>query len=139
MMEPRQQEKLFDLEDASLYVNRELSLLEFQCRVFDEAKDVRNPLLERAKFLAILGNNMDEFFMVRVGGLRMQLDAGVAELSQDGKTPAEQLAEIRNRLHRNRLAEPLFDSKKYTRDFESGLRRVYNLYLYGRSPQDIWV
>jgi polyphosphate kinase len=95
MMEPRQQEKLFDLEDASLYVNRELSLLEFQCRVFDEAKDVRNPLLERAKFLAILGNNMDEFFMVRVGGLRMQLDAGVAELSQDGKTPAEQLAEIR--------------------------------------------
>jgi protein O-GlcNAc transferase len=51
----------------------------------------------------------------------------------------EQLAEIRNRLHRNRLAEPLFDSKKYTRDFESGLRRVYNLYLYGRSPQDIWV
>lgn len=96
MTDIKQEEKSFDLEDTSLYVNRELSLLEFQRRVFEEAKDARNPLLERAKFLAILGNNLDEFFMVRVGGLRMQLDAGVVDLSPDGKTPAEQLAEIRN-------------------------------------------
>jgi polyphosphate kinase len=96
MAETKQEGQIIDLEDNSLYVNRELSLLEFQCRVFEEGKDTCNPLLERAKFLAILGNNLDEFFMVRVGGLRMQLDAGVAELSPDGKTPAEQLAEIRS-------------------------------------------
>jgi polyphosphate kinase len=85
----------YDLNEPSLYVNRELSLLEFQHRVFEESKDTRNPLLERAKFLGILGSNLDEFFMVRVGGLRMQLDEGVGELSIDGKTPAAQLAEIR--------------------------------------------
>ena len=68
----------FDLADPKLYVNRELSLLEFQARVLEEACDKGNPLLERAKFLAIVGSNMDEFFMVRVGGLKMQIDAGVA-------------------------------------------------------------
>ncbi len=84
-----------DLDSPSLYLNRELSLLEFQWRVLDEAKDETNPLLERIKFLGIVGSNLDEFFMVRVGGLRMQRDAGVSELSPDGLTPARQLAEIR--------------------------------------------
>ena len=70
-------------------------MLEFQRRVFDEVKDETNPLLERIKFLAILGSNMDEFFMVRVGGLKMQVDAGVVEFSIDGLTPAEQLAAVR--------------------------------------------
>jgi len=83
------------LEDPHLYINRELGLLEFQRRVLEEVQDLRNPLLERIKFLAILGSNLEEFFMVRVGGLRMQKDAGVNEISPDGMTPAEQLAEIR--------------------------------------------
>jgi polyphosphate kinase len=84
-----------DLNDPALFINRELSLLEFQRRVLQEARDPSNPLLERVKFLAILGSNLDEFFMVRVAGLRKQLDAGVVDLPPDGMTPAEQLAAIR--------------------------------------------
>lgn len=84
-----------DLKDPHLYINRELSLLEFQRRVLEEARDETNPLLERVKFLAIVGSNLDEFFMVRVAGLWTQLDAGVVELPPDGMTPAEQLAAIR--------------------------------------------
>ena len=84
-----------DLLDASLYINRELSQLEFNRRVLDEARDERNPLLERVKFLAIVDSNLEEFFMVRVGGLRMQKSAGVTDLSIDGRTPVQQLAEIR--------------------------------------------
>ena len=59
-----------DLSSPSLYINRELSLLEFQRRVLEEALDERNPLLERLKFLVHFGSNMDEFFMVRVSGIR---------------------------------------------------------------------
>jgi polyphosphate kinase len=88
-------EEYYDLNDPSLYINRELGLLNFQRRVLDEAKDETNPLLERIKFLAIVGSNMDEFYMVRVGGLKMQVDAGVVDFSIDGQTPAEQLASIR--------------------------------------------
>ncbi len=84
-----------DLLDPALYINRELSLLEFQRRVLGEARDEHNPLLERVKFLAIVDSNLEEFFMVRVGGLRMQRAAGVMDLSIDGHTPAQQLAEIR--------------------------------------------
>lgn len=67
-------------------------MLAFQERVFEEASDERNPLLERLKFMGYVGLNLDEFFMVRVGGLKMQYDAGVTKLSIDGKSPAEQLA-----------------------------------------------
>lgn len=84
-----------DLDNPRFFINRELSLLEFQRRVLGEAKDETNPLLERVKFLSILGSNLDEFFMVRVSGLVKQMQAGVAELPPDGLTPAEQLGAIR--------------------------------------------
>lgn len=84
-----------NIDDPQNYINRELGLLEFQRRVLEEAEDESNPLLERIKFLSILGSNLDEFFMVRVGGLKMQNDTGMIELSIDGKTPAQQLAAIR--------------------------------------------
>jgi polyphosphate kinase len=84
-----------DLDDPGLYVNRELGLLAFQRRVLEEAEDPGNPLLERVKFLAILGSNLDEFFMVRVAGLKQQVEAGVTEVSPDGRTPAQQLEAVR--------------------------------------------
>lgn len=84
-----------DLLDHSLYVNRELSLLEFQRRVLDEARDPVNPLLERAKYLAIFSSNVSEFYMVRVAGLKQQIAAGVGGVSDDGMTAAEQLAAVR--------------------------------------------
>ena len=80
---------------ATLVLNRELSLLEFQRRVLDEALDERNPLLERLKFLAIFGSNMDEFFMVRVSGIRKQVEARIMEVFPDGLTPPEALAAMR--------------------------------------------
>ena len=83
------------LDDPKYYINRELTMLEFQRRVLEEAQDETNPLLERVKFLAILGSNLDEFFMVRVAGLKKQIDAGVLETPPDGMSPAEQLAAIR--------------------------------------------
>lgn len=91
-----------DLSSPSLYINRELSLLEFQRRVLEEARDENNPLLERLKFLAIFGSNMDEFFMVRVSGIRKQIEAGVTDVSSDGMTPRDELAAIR------KLAQELF-------------------------------
>jgi len=84
-----------DLTASNLYLNRELSLLEFQLRVLEEAEDDSNPLLERVKFLSIIGSNMDEFFMVRVSGLRKQIESGVYSVTADGMTPAEQLASLR--------------------------------------------
>jgi len=87
--------KSLNIGHPTYYINRELGMLAFQERVFEEARDKGNPLLERIKFIAIVGSNLDEFFMVRVGGLKMQHNAGVKHLSIDGKTPAEQLAAIR--------------------------------------------
>jgi polyphosphate kinase len=82
------------------YINRELSWLEFNMRVLHEGRDTRNPLLERAKFLAIFASNLDEFFQVRVAGLKQQAAAATAAtgLAPDGRTPVEQLALIRERV-----------------------------------------
>jgi polyphosphate kinase len=89
------EEETMALDSPKLFINRELSSLQFQSRVLDEAIEPSNPLLERVKFLSIVGSNIDEFFMVRVAGLKKQVDAGVVDLPPDGLTPAEQLAEIR--------------------------------------------
>ena len=75
------------LNSPQLYINRELSLLAFQLRVLEEAQDERNPLLDRVKFLSIVGSNMDEFFMVRVAGLIDQVDAGILDVGPDGMHP----------------------------------------------------
>ena len=82
-----------DLKDSALYLNRELTWLEFNRRVLNEAEDERTPLLERVKFLAIVSSNLDEFFMKRIGGLKQQVGAGVQELTVDGRTPQQQIDE----------------------------------------------
>jgi polyphosphate kinase len=83
-----------DLEDPSLFINRELSLLEFQRRVLAEAADPGNKLLERIKFLSIFSSNLDEFFMVRVAGIMQQVEKNVFDPTPDGRTPQQQLAAI---------------------------------------------
>lgn len=86
------------LEDPSLYVSRELSWLEFNDRVLEEALDEQNPLLERLKFIAIYGTNLDEYFMIRISGLKQQIEAGIHFRSDDGKLPEEHLAAIAKHL-----------------------------------------
>lgn len=86
--------------DPSLFINRELSWLEFNGRVLHEAFDERNKLLERLKFLAIFSTNLDEFYMVRVAGLRRQVATGARLTPPDGMTPQEQLAAIQDRVGR---------------------------------------
>jgi len=116
------------LYDPALYINRELSLLEFQRRVLEEAQDESNPLLERVKFLAIYGSNMDEFFMVRVSNLRNKVEANLAYLSIDGMTPRELLAAIRklsieldeiaNRCFRRKLLPGLVKAGIHLLDYD---------------------
>ena len=88
------------LSDPSLYNNRELSLLEFNQRVLEEAQDPSNPLLERLKFLCIVASNLDQFFEVRVAGLKQQRQSNVSALGPDGMSPGEQLAAISSRVRK---------------------------------------
>ncbi len=100
--------------DPSLYINRELSWLDFNDRVLQLAEDEHVPLLERVKFCAIYTTNLDEFYMVRVAGLRDQIDAGVENSSQDGRIPSETIALIRERV--------LEMGRRLTDSFEGKLR-----------------
>jgi polyphosphate kinase len=83
--------EVVNLSDSRWYLNRELTWLEFNRRVLHEAEDLRTPLLERLKFIAIVSANLDEFFMKRIGGLKQQLAAGVREVGPDGLSPRQQI------------------------------------------------
>lgn len=110
-----------DLRNPELYLNRELTWLTFNRRVLHEAQDARTPLLERVKFLAIVNANLDEFFMKRIGGLKQQAAAGVHDLTVDGRTPEQQIAEC--------LA--------FVKDLTGDLRETYLELMAALAPHDI--
>jgi len=112
------QEILNPYTEAAPYINRELSWLEFNRRVLEEALGEGHPLLERVKFLSIFSTNLDEFFMIRVAGIKQQVAAGVNTRSPDGTTPAEQLIAIR------RVVDDLVDQHRrcWLEDVEPKLR-----------------
>jgi polyphosphate kinase len=91
-------EPVTKLDDPSLYFNRELSWMEFDERVLQLAEDASVPLMERFKFAAIFSSNLDEFFMIRVAGLHDQVDAGLADPGEDGRTPSDTIDAIRARV-----------------------------------------
>lgn len=116
---PREADGSFDLTRPECYLNRELTWLNFNFRVLNEAVDRRTPLLERVKFLAVIGSNLDEFFMKRIGGLKQQVGAGVAKPTDDGRTPQQQIdqsVELVRRLEakqRDTLKEVLSDLEEH--------------------------
>ncbi len=111
------------LRSPDLFLNRELTWLQFNRRVLAQAEDTRNPLLERLKFLAITASNLDEFFMKRIGGLKQQVAAGVQELTVDGRTPHQQIAE----------------SYTEVRDFQRRQRQIVDELLAALIPHGISV
>ena len=113
------------LDDPSLFINRELSLLDFQRRVLEEAQDSTNPILDRVMFLSFVGSNVDEFFMVRVAGLKRQIEKGVTDSGPDAMTPAEQLRAIRASVIRlNRAAYECWSKELVPALGKAGLRIV---------------
>jgi polyphosphate kinase len=103
---------VIDLDNKELYLNRELTWLSFNSRVLSMAATPNTPLLERVKYLAITSNNLDEFQMKRIGGLKQQLAAGLRDITIDGRTPAEQIEECQEavrQLHveQNRILKEL--------------------------------
>ncbi len=93
MIPPTPSKGRHDLSRPEYYLNRELTWLRFNFRILSEARDARTPLLERMKFLSIVGSNLDEFIMKRIGGLKLQIGAAVRDRTPDGRTPVEQVEE----------------------------------------------
>lgn len=114
-----------DQETNPLYINRELSWIDFNRRVLEEAFDQKNPLLERVKFLSIFASNLDEFFMIRVSGIKQQIAAGVKSRSADGMTPPEQFRAIYETL------QPLLEQKRtlFTEELMPALM-VNSIHIY---------
>ena len=121
------------LDSPDLYLNPHLSLLAFQRRVLEEAEDPNTPLLERVKFVSILGSNIDEFFMVRVAGLWQQIETRTTEISMDGRSPSEQLELIRHEV--TQLIEEIY--RLWREELAPGLREagIYILELDELNPQ----
>ena len=113
----------FDLDSPDLYLNRELTWLEFNRRVLAEAQNTKSPLLDRIKFVAILSSNLDEFFMKRIGGLKQLIGAGVHEPSVDGRTPQEQIDECWESV----------------RQIKSQQRRLTTRLIRQLQENDIWI
>ena len=122
-----------NLDSPSLFINRELSWLEFNKRVLEEAQDKGNPLLERVKFLAIFFTNLDEFFMIRVAGLKKMLSAGINSPSFDGLPPKEQLRRISKKT-RELLKETEKTYKELLRELKE--EDIY-LYSYKELPKKL--
>lgn len=114
-----------DLTDPALYFNRELSWLEFNRRVLQEAQDPSHPLLERVKFLAIFSNNLDENYMIRIAGLKDQVAAGVRKTPPDGLLPEEQIA-----LFRERILPLQHEQRRILHDDLTPQLTKYGIYLH---------
>ncbi len=113
-----------DLADPSLYINRQLSVLAFARRVFEQAMDAQTPLLERLKFVGILSTLLDEFFMVRVASLKQQVLANSEDVARDGMTPRETLHEV------HKIAADLMDEQcRYLRDVLAPALAENDVYL----------
>ena len=121
--------EMVNLEDPSLYINRELSLVEFHQRVLDQAKDERIPLLERLRFLTISSSILDEFFEVRVAGVKQQLAFGITDSGPDKISPRDLDARISERCHR--LVEEQYRVLKPGGRITFGLQIVSFLQLGG--------
>ena len=131
-----------NLKDPKLYINRELSWLKFNTRVLEEAQDPTNPLLERLKFIAIYGTNLDEFYMIRVAGLKKLFKYRIRVTGPDKMTPLEQLKAIRAYLHKEKqelqktffeIIEKLKKEGLYLKNYEeldSATKKRINRYFY---------
>ncbi|HEB70226.1 MAG TPA: polyphosphate kinase 1 [Desulfobulbus sp.] len=134
---PEKKSRRFDLTSPEWYLNRELTWLEFNRRVLHEGQDDRTPLLERIMFLAIVGSNLDEFFMKRIGGLKQQVGAGLRKLTVDGRTPGQQITEcyevVRDLLEQQQKLEgQLFEQLT-----KKGIRLVNYLQLTKTQKQEV--
>ncbi|WP_425613482.1 polyphosphate kinase 1 [Anatilimnocola sp. NA78] len=124
-------------ESTSKFLNRELSWLEFNQRVLDEAADETNPLLERLRFLAITASNLDEFFMVRVGGLKLLIEQGITSADPSGLTPQQQMDAISVRAHRFAADQQAIFKEVEAKLQEAGIRHLRGTELTERRLKSV--